>query len=190
MGVPLPSVKKCVTPGEKIGVVEEYEVGPGAFVDGGSIYSSFWGRTLVDLEQRRVIVQPTKAIVLPRKGDRAVALVLSVSTSMAETKILFLNEQVPRSTFTAFLRASEVPTRNMYDVLKPGEIIKAVVKSSKIPVQLSWKNCSECGVLLSYCNECGEILEALGKKLRCPRCGKEFKKPISPNYGEIPVGEI
>lgn len=58
-----------VMPGERLGVIEEFIPDSGTYVKDGVIYSKIVGRSLVDLQNRRVSVYPVApGVVVPKVG--------------------------------------------------------------------------------------------------------------------------
>ena len=58
-----------VLPGERLGVIEEFIPDAGTYVKDGIIFSKVVGRSLMDLQTRRVSVYPVvNGVVVPKIG--------------------------------------------------------------------------------------------------------------------------
>ena len=59
-----------VLPGERLGVIEEFIPDSGTYVKDGVIFSKIIGRSLLDLQNRRVSVYPiAKEAIVPKVGS-------------------------------------------------------------------------------------------------------------------------
>jgi exosome complex component CSL4 len=89
--------------------------------------------------------------------------------------------------FTGLLHVSDVQLKyvdSMFDVCKPGDILRAKVISEKNRIcHLSTKDKS-LGVVYAFCSQCGYMLELKGPSMLCPRCGKIEKRKTALDYGK------
>src|SRR2546430_6332288 len=73
-----------VVPGEKLGVVEEFDPGRGTVEVGGVVYSSQTGVASVDPKRRVVSVKTnTGPVVVPEEGSTIIGIVEKVQEKMA-----------------------------------------------------------------------------------------------------------
>jgi exosome complex component CSL4 len=72
----------------------------------------------------------------------------------------------------------------MFDVCKPGDVIRADVTSEKNRVyHLSTKE-KNLGVVYAFCSQCGYLLDSRRQLMHCPRCGKIEKRKTALDYGK------
>jgi len=176
-----------VTPGDYLGVEEEYFPGYGAYIDDyGNIRSQLVGRVLIDIVKRTIEVRQVKGKpIIPKPGDIVLGVVETVSNDLAFIRIYNIENKPSRSTdFTGVLHISQVSNdyvETMYDVLRLGDVVRAKVLNSLQPFQLNTKHPS-FGVVVAFCSKCGEILKLKDDKLVCPACGSVEKRKISTKY--------
>lgn len=178
-----------VTPGERLGVIEEFVPGKGTYVVGGAIYSQVTGHALVDLENRKISVFPkTKTPVVPKKGATVFAEVIQVQEKVASVKILKINETELVKPFSAILHVSFTSPdflRSLHDAVRSGDIIVArVLGDENQPYQLTTAD-NELGVIQSSCSRCGGALTYNRRTLACQRCGHFENRKVSDNYGKF-----
>lgn len=179
---------KFVLPGERLGVIEEFIPDEGTYVKEGVIYSKVVGRASLDLLNKRVSVYPlVYGVSVPKVGSIVLGQVLSVQTENAGVRIFKVGNKHLSGFFSGVLHVSNVQQRyveSMFDVCKPGDIIRAKVISEKNRVfHLSTADKS-LGVVYAFCSQCGYTLELKRNVMRCPRCGKIEKRRISFDYGK------
>jgi len=180
-----------VTPGERLGVIEEFQAGGGTYVEKGVIYSRALGKVIVDLERKRISVQPkTRIPPLLRKGVQILGEVQQVQDKMATIKVLSINGEKLSRPYTAVLHISYAVRgflRSLYDALRPGDLVKAmVIGDENLPCQLTTIG-RRLGVVRAYCTRCGSPLTYnRGRKiLECRECGKTERRKVSEDYGAI-----
>lgn len=176
-----------VVPGDRLGVIEEFMAGPGTYVEDGTIYSSATGRALVDMLNKQVSVFPqTRFLAFPKVGSTVVGQVTDVQSKIAVVRIFQVGKHHPSGFFTGILHVSDVSLRyveTMYDVCKPGDIIRAKVASDKNRTfHLSTKE-PNLGVVYAFCSRCGNALSFRRVHMRCSRCGKIEKRKVAQDYG-------
>ncbi|MEM2911149.1 MAG: exosome complex RNA-binding protein Csl4 [Candidatus Bathyarchaeia archaeon] len=179
---------RFVLPGEQLGVIEEFIPDAGTYVKDGVIYSRVAGRALVDFLNKRVSVFPiVHGARVPKVGSIVVGQALSVQPQTATVRIFKIGKKILSGFFTGFLHVSDVHLRfvdSMFDVCKPGDVLRAKVISEKNRVyHLSTKDKS-LGVVYAFCSSCGYMLEQRGRSLQCLRCGKIEKRKTAIDYGK------
>ena len=179
-----------VAPGDPLCVIEEFMPGEGVYVDeNGVIRAARLGVVEVDMASRRISVRPAqRKPVTPSKGSAVYALLYAVPREdLALFKVFAGERAVPFSgVFTGVLHISQAADhmiKSIYDVVKPGDIVRATVLSSTPPYMLSIKRPQD-GVVLAYCSVCGAPLyrEPGSSTLVCTRCGNREKRKIAANY--------
>jgi len=176
-----------VLPGEPLGVIEEFVPDAGTYVKDGVIYSEIVGRSLVDFLNKRVSVFPlVHGARVPKVGSIVIGQVSNVQTQIATVRIFKIGKKLLSGFFTGLLHVSDVHLRfveSMFDVCKPGDIIRAKVISEKNRAYHLTTKDKSLGVVYAFCSQCGEVLELKGRGLQCPRCGKTEKRKTAIDYG-------
>ncbi len=179
---------EVVIPGERLGVIEEFVPDVGTYVSDGVIYSKVLGRTVVDLVHRKVSVQPLRGgVKVPKLGSVVVGQVMSVQTQNAGVRIFELGPKEISGFFSGVLHVSDVQMRyvdSMFDVCKPGDIVRAKIISEKNRTYHLETRDKELGVVFAYCSNCGYVLEQRRQAMHCPRCGRIEKRKVSVDYGK------
>lgn len=177
-----------VVPGERLGVIEEFTPDPETYVKEGVIYSKVVGRALVDLSNKRVSVHPlVHRAKVPKIGSTVLGQVLSVQSENASVRIFKIDDEQLSGSFSGVLHISDVQlsyVESMFDVCKPGDIIRAKVISDKNQVyHLSTKD-KNLGAVYAFCSRCGHALESKRQIMHCPRCEKIEKRKSALDYGK------
>jgi exosome complex component CSL4 len=179
---------QLVVPGDKLGVIEEFEPGPGTYVEEGSIYSLTTGRALMDVLNKKVSVFPgVKASGVPRVGSIVIGQVLESQNKQAVVRIFQVGNRVLSGFFSGLLHISDVSPRyveSMYDVCKAGDVIRAKVISDKNRVFHLTTNDKDLGVVRAFCSRCGHELELRRFRMNCPECGNIERRKPAQDYGK------
>ena len=177
-----------VLPGDKLGVVEEFLPGAGTYEEEGTIYANFTGTAKIDLRNKRVTVLPTtRTPELPKEGATILASVTHTQEKMATVSIWKINDKPLQNPFTALLHISSSSPRyerNMSDVCKAGDIIRARVidMTNRIP-QLTTAG-RGLGVIKAFCSRCGAPLEFTNRRLECASCGNIERRRLAEDFGK------
>jgi exosome complex component CSL4 len=175
-------------PGDRLGVIEEFEPGPGTYVEEGTIYSLTTGRALMDILNKKVSVYPgIKASRVPRVGSTVVGQVQEVQGKQAVVRIFQVDDHVLSGFFSGLLHISDVSPRyveSMYDVCKAGDIVRAKVISDKNRVFHLSTNDRDLGVVYAFCSRCGHVLLFRRLRMRCPECGNTERRKPAQDYGK------
>ncbi|RLF08581.1 MAG: hypothetical protein DRJ69_06130 [Thermoprotei archaeon] len=126
------------TPGDLLGVIEEFTPDVGAYEETGRVYSALVGEVVKDMDERRVSVLSAKqGPLMPRKGDVVLGVVTSVRKDVAEVDVYQVEGLRPfTSPFKAVLHVSEVDVRfvdKILNALWPGDVVRARVVALKDP---------------------------------------------------------
>jgi exosome complex component CSL4 len=177
-----------VVPGERLGVIEEFTPDPETYVKEGIIYSKVIGRALLDLPNKRVSVHPlVHGARVPKVGSIVLGQVLNVQTENASVRIFKIDNEQLSGSFTGVLHISDVQlsyVESMFDVCKPGDIIRAKVISEKNQVYHQSTKDKNLGVVYAFCSRCGYALESKRQTMYCPRCEKVEKRKSALDYGK------
>ncbi|MGA8904394.1 MAG: exosome complex RNA-binding protein Csl4 [Candidatus Bathyarchaeia archaeon] len=177
-----------VLPGDKLGVVEQFLPGVGTYEEEGTIYANFTGTAKIDLKNKRVTVVPTTRIPqLPKEGTTVLASVIHAQEKMATVNIWKIDGKALQNPFTAILHISSSSPRyerNMSDVCKSGDILRARVidMTNRIPKLTTAGR--GLGVIKAFCSKCGAALEFTNRKLQCPSCGNLESRRLAEDYGQ------
>jgi len=177
-----------VVPGERLGVIEEFMPGLGTYEEQGAVRSKTVGRALVDILNKKVSVYPVVHMAsVPTKGSIVVGQVLNVQGKKATLRIFKIGKTLLNGFFTGILHVSDVSpsyVENMFDACKDGDILRAVVASTKNRTyQLSTAD-RDLGVVHAFCSSCGHTLDLKDRKMQCSNCGKIEKRKGAPDYGK------
>ena len=181
---------KAVVPGDDICVIEEFLPGPWTYVEGSIIKSAITGRVHVDITTRTVSVVPAvKIFETPVRGTYVYGYVITVKDEFAIIKILGCVHGIRyQSAFTGLLHISQSSdkfVKNLYDVVRVGDIVKAKILNDASPYNLTLKE-PRLGVILAFCGNCGHKLVKLSTDtLKCPSCGNVEKRKVSLDYGNL-----
>ncbi|MFH1329017.1 MAG: exosome complex RNA-binding protein Csl4 [Candidatus Bathyarchaeota archaeon] len=178
-----------VTPGVKLGVIEEFNSGTGTYVENGSIYAQKTGQASIDMVNKRIGVRSVvRTPILPEKGQIVVGEVLQTQDKVATIRLLKLNETSISRPFSAILHVSFTSKQyitSTHDAFGAGDIIVAkVIGDVNQPYQLTTAE-RDLGVIHAYCSKCGGVLDLHGRQLVCSICGSRERRKISENYGKI-----
>ena len=177
-----------VMPGERLGVIEEFIPDSGTYVIDGVIYSKIIGRSLLDLQNRRVSVYPvTEGAVVPKVGTVVTGQIGNAQSDNVLVKIFRIGKKKLTGNFGGILHVSDVSDRyvdSMSDVCKPGDIVRAKVISEKNQISHLSTNDKSLGILYAFCSRDGTLLEQQRYDLKCPKCGNIERRKIAPDYGK------
>lgn len=177
--------------GDRLGVVEEFIPGPGTYEQEGTIYANFTGTARIDTRNKRVTVVPiTRIPVLPKEGTTVLASVTHAQEKMATVSIWKIDGRTLQNPFTAILHISSSSPRferNMSDVCKAGDILRARVidTTNRIP-QLTTAG-RGLGVVKAFCSKCGAVLTIMNRRLQCSSCGNIERRRLAEDYGKSGV---
>jgi len=179
-----------VYPGDRLCSLEEFLPGDGVYVDrDGVVRAARLGVVDVDVKSRRIMVRALSGRPrMPRRGSTLYALLYAIPREdLGLVKIMADERMIPYSGgFTGVLhvsQASDTFTKSLYDVARPGDIIRAQSLSNTSPYMLSTRRPQD-GVVLAFCSLCGAPLYRVPGRssLVCLRCGNEERRKIAGNY--------
>jgi len=179
---------QLVVPGDRLGVIEEFEPGTGTYAEEGTIYSLTTGRALMDILNKKVSVYPAvKASGVVRVGSTVLGQVTEVQNKQAVVRIFQVGNRMLSGFFSGLLHISDVSPRyveSMYDVCKAGDIIRANVVSDKNRVFHLSTNDKDLGVVYAFCSRCGHVLSLRKLRMRCPECDNLERRKPAQDYGK------
>ncbi len=175
-----------VVPGEKLGVVEEFDAGPGTVDVNGSVYSSQTGKATVD-HKRRIVTVKTLAgpPLIPEEGSTVVGQVEKIQEKMAIVNIYTIDGKNVGRPFTGMLHISTASPRferDMGEVCKPVDIIRAKVIDTKERIPKLTTAGPNLGVIKAICSRCGGELVFSGRILRCGVCRNVERRRLADDF--------
>ena len=178
-----------VSPGEKLGVIEEFIAGNGTYTENGTIYSLTTGQMFLDKVKREIrITSNTSQPLIPKIDDIIIGEITHVQDKNLVLKIIQIEKNVLLSSFTGIMHISDVGTRyvkTLNDVFKVGDTIRARVISTKNgEFHLSTKN-EKFGVIQAVCVYCGYPLNYEKNKLKCVNCSKVDNRKLAIDYENL-----
>ncbi|NHI91595.1 MAG: hypothetical protein EAX96_03760 [Candidatus Lokiarchaeota archaeon] len=181
--------EKVVSPGEKIGVIEMYEPGEGAYEDKGVIYSKVLGKMRVNTKARKVNVIPLNPGALPKKGEILTARVIVIKKQQTLIDIVPSGDLNPKFVFEGSIHISNASDQyidSMNDAFKPYDVLRVkVIEVENQPFQCITSQ-NDLGVILAFCSECGEELARdRGNRLICPACRNIEQRKLANDYGKF-----
>jgi len=175
-----------VVPGEKLGVVEEFNPGPGTVDVNGTVYASQTGKAAVD-KNRRIVTVKTLAgpPVVPEEGSTIIGIVEKNQEKMAIVQIIQVDGKRVELPFTGMLHISSASPRferEMGDVCKPVDIIRAKVIDTSTRIPKLTTAGPGLGVIKAYCSKCGGELILSGHILRCSICRNVERRRLASDF--------
>jgi len=181
-----------VSPGDRLGVIEEFSPGPGTYVDEGRIYSKTTGSALIDHMNKQVSVYPAVRVASsPKMGSIIVGQVTQVQIHTASVRILKIDQKTLSGSFFGILHISDsspMYVDSMFDVCKSGDILRAkVISETNRTYHLSTSVDRSLGVTFAFCSNCGHALQWRRSRMRCPNCGRIENRRVASDYGKAEI---
>jgi exosome complex component CSL4 len=181
---------KFVTPGESLGISEEFMPGSGTYEEEGGIFAAVSGNVKIDMKDRKMSVVP-KVSVPPeiKDGDIVIGKVWDVKAQVAPVDILKIkgiDRGLPGNVRGAvhISKAKEAYVSELSREFVVGDIIVARVLSTKRdPLELTTAG-KDLGVVKAFCSKCGVSLVPFKNGLRCEECKNVESRKVSGEYGK------
>ncbi len=179
-----------VVPGDQLCVIEEFMPSFGTYEEDGVVYAATSGEVAVDFKRREIkVVDPDGSVrlSLPMQGDIMLGEVLNTYDQRAEVSLVRRNGEDLHNPLVGEIHISNVTRRyvkSMYDVLKPGDIVRAkAINTHEIPVQLTLVG-PDLGVILAKCGKCGHPLTLTTyNNMICLQCENRETRETANDYG-------
>ena len=184
--------KLFVTPGDKLGVIEEFVNGLGTYERDGSIRSKTTGYVAKDFLNKKVSVSPLiRGPILPCGGSIVTGIVSNVQGKAATLDIFEVDGYALEVPFTGVLhvsRSSPKYERSITDVCKLADIMKAKVVDNKNGFTRLITVEKNLGVIRAFCSKCGNLMVFRKSGLECKKCGNFERRKVSEDYAvrELP----
>lgn len=185
------SQKKIVTPGEEIGICEEFISGEGTYEEDGKIFSAILGVLELDLKEKTARVEPTNPPTILKVGDVVIATVTDIRGSVAMVNVVKVKEKDrkisgERSGSIRISNISDDYVSNIQQKFRIGDAIRGKIIQVKPSLQLTTK-APHLGVLKALCTRCRFPLKRKGKELFCENCTRLETRKIASDYGDIEI---
>ena len=176
---------KFVTPGDRLGVIEEFLPGSGTYVDDGNIYSLTTGQIVIDMQKREVSVRPSVHIpVILKTGDIIIGQMASVAERNGTVRI-FQKYEEPIYNISGVMHVSDVSkdyVKTMSDAFKIGDIVRAkIISTANREFHLSTQD-DDLGVIQALCQHCGHQIVKQNNQLQCSYCKRPAQRKFTINY--------
>jgi exosome complex component CSL4 len=177
--------KEIVTPGELIGIEEEFLGNENTVADNGNLYSLVLGEK--KLINRQMQVYSPKLTRMLKQGDLVIGRVTDLYDSVSLIVIEWEKNPIERAAIGgtyAYMRITELVrgggyVKNFRQYIKIGDIVKArVIEVNPLGTYLTIAEDS-LGVVKSYCSLCHEELSERGRLLICPECGNKENRKLA-----------
>ena len=177
-----------VSPGEKLGVIEEFFAGDGTYVEDGYIYSSITGQLLLNNDRRELHIHlATRQPLIPRVANIVIGEVVSTQEKILTLEILQIDKVQLLESFTGIMHISDVSkgyVKTMNDAFKVGDIVRAkVISTQNREFHLSTRD-DNLGVIHAVCVYCGGPLFQQRNNLRCSKCDRVDRRKMTDDYGK------
>jgi len=187
-----------VTPGDRLGNVEDYMPGEGTYVRHQHIYASVLGvRQIiqkddsndgdgdVSMEQKPVIsvINDRRPPTVPIIGDTVIGKVIRVNPRFASVSIMCVGDKALKETSSGIIRvqdvrATEADKVEIYKSFRPGDIVRAEIISlgdSRSYFLSTAKN--ELGVVIANSVAGARMIPISWAEMQCPKTKmKEYRK--------------
>ncbi|MEL9970615.1 MAG: exosome complex RNA-binding protein Csl4 [Metallosphaera sp.] len=173
------------TPGELLGVIEEFTPGEGCYEHQGQVRAAVVGKVFYDMINRKSnIIPERKSLSFKlRKAKYVYGVVSSLKEDYAIVEVSGVEERFINPSITGYLHISQVAqkhVKDLRDAIRPSDVIKAKPISFTYPLQLTLRG-RDLGVIIAYCSVCGTLMiKADEEHLKCPNCNNVEPRRIGP----------
>lgn len=174
---------KKVVPGDKIGVIEEFEGKGDVTINHGVIRSTKVGELSYDMRKRIALVKGIEIkSPIPKEGDVVIGIVEATQSNFITIRINNINNKRVYSNFTSVIFLPSSPTK-MKLPCKIGDMVKAKVKSVRNGAIFLSLAEPDLGVIKTSCSLCGgEVVKVKTNTVKCVSCGYEDYRKLSTSF--------
>ncbi|MBI2184724.1 MAG: exosome complex RNA-binding protein Csl4 [Thaumarchaeota archaeon] len=182
---------KTVVPGDKLGVIEEFEAGEGALTHDGIVRAASVGQVKLDLKKHVVAIGKVRqGTLIPVPGDSIIGKVESAQSSAANVLILSVNDKTNRGGFTGLAlfkigRPMGRGRQRRTTACKTGDLVRATVISDKNTIIHISLDGPRDGVIYAVCSICGGALFRANNSAKCDTCGNIEDRKLAPDFGNM-----
>lgn len=183
-------------PGERLGILSEYEPGYGTYERNGYIYSKLCGKkqvsTKTDAEKPTISVVRSGQNIVPEVNTVAMCKVINNNPRFCKVNILSIGGTPLKGSFKGIIRKEDVRATKkdlvkMYESFQPGDIVLARVLSlgdSQSYFLSTAEN--ELGVIYA-CSESGySMLPISWCEMQCTHTGKKEHRKVA----KVKIGQV
>jgi exosome complex component CSL4 len=183
-----------VTPGEPLGVIEEFVPGNGTFEENGNIYSAVAGTIIVDKDSLEISVkQENRPFYAPRIGEIVEGVVTYVKAKVVLVNIVRTEEKEFPLPVVGTIHISNLSNRYIDKIdhaIAEDDYIRAkVIATEREPLHLTMVG-PDLGVLHSLCRWCGGKLVKGHRELVCTRCKRRDTRAISRSFNQATLEKL
>ncbi len=176
-------------PGDKIGIIEEYESGKNTFEDGHNVRSTVSGTGEIDKNSRIAQVQNIPTSGIPEVGDVVIGTVAAVMSSMIAVSIDYVNNIRTKSKVECICQTRHFRRKNIALV---NDIVTLKITAHKNGTIHASIDEPEFGILFTKCKKCGGPVIPMRDAIKCTECNWIDERKLSNNFGKkdfIKLGE-
>ncbi len=183
-----------VTPGEPLGVIEEFVPGHGTFEENGNIYSAVAGTVVVDKDELEISVQQqARPMYAPQVGDIVEGTISYVRAKVVLVNILRCEGKEFPLPVIGTIHISNLANRYIdkidHAVAEDDYIRAKVIATEREPIHLTMVG-PDLGVLHSLCRWCGGKLVKGQRELVCTRCRRYDTRAISRSFNQANLDKL
>ena len=176
-------------PGDKIGIIEEYESGKNTFEDGHNVRSTVIGTVDIDKKSRIAQVQNITTSAIPEVDDVVIGTVAAVMSSMIAVSIDYVNNIRTKSNVECICQTRHFRKKNIALV---NDIVTLKITAHKNGTIHASIDEPEFGILFTKCKKCGGHVIPMRDAIKCTECNWIDERKLSNNFGKkdfIKLGE-
>ncbi|RLE61241.1 MAG: hypothetical protein DRJ49_05880 [Thermoprotei archaeon] len=180
-------MEEIAVPGSRIAIIEEFLPGNNTYILKDTILSTVVGRILRDPEQHTIEVVSFNVPLVPKIGDTVYAEITNTKDSIVAVVEIFMieNRGIVHTPFSGIIHCADVSStyvKDIHDVMRIGDIVRAkVIGRSSPPFLLSTMGL-DYGVILARCNYCLSPLFLRDTNLYCKNCRRVIRRKVSSLY--------
>ena len=178
-----------IIPGDKIGIIEEFESGKNTFEDGHIVRATAIGTVEIDKKSRTAHVQNIRKSGMPEVDDVVIGTVAAVMSSMIAVSINYVNNIRTKSNVECICQTRHFRRKNIALV---NDVVVLKITAHKNGTIHASINEPEFGVLFTKCKKCGGTVIPMRDAIKCTECNWIDERKLSNNFGKnnfIKLGE-
>jgi len=168
-------------PGDKIGIIEEFESGKNTFEDGHNVRATVVGTVEIDKKSRTAHVQNIRKSGIPEVDDVVIGTVAAVMSSMIAVSINYVNNIRTKSNVECICQTRHFRRKNIALV---NDIVVLRITAHKNGTIHASINEPEFGVLFTKCKKCGGTVIPMRDAIKCTECNWIDERKLSNNFGK------
>ncbi len=168
-------------PGDKIGIIEEFESGKNTFEDGHIVRATAIGTVEIDKKSRTAHVQNIRKSGMPEVDDVVIGTVAAVMSSMIAVSINYVNNIRTKSNVECICQTRHFRRKNIALV---NDIVVLRITAHKNGTIHASINEPEFGVLFTKCKKCGGTVIPMRDAIKCTECNWIDERKLSNNFGK------